>query len=59
MNAAKAIYGAVVGFLAPGAAFLIAQSGDGLTGNEWLIAGLTSIVTAGAVGSTVWAVENR
>lgn len=59
LTSAKAVAGAVAGLLAPGAAYLIAQSGDGLTSTEWLIAGLTAIVTAGAVGGTVYAVENR
>lgn len=59
LSAAKAIWGAVAGALAPGAAFLIASSGDGVTGAEWLVAGLLVITGGAAVGSTVYAVENK
>jgi hypothetical protein len=52
---------AIVGFVAPAAAALIAATqeatpgGTTITTNEWLVAGLTAFVTA----STVWAVPNK
>lgn len=58
LTAAKAVWGAVAGALAPGAAFLIASSGDGINGSEWLVAGLLVITGGAAVGATVYGVEN-
>jgi hypothetical protein len=55
----KAVAAAVIGFLAPGASYLIAVSSDGVSGQEWLIAGLTSIVTAGVSFGVVHQVENK
>lgn len=46
---------AIVAFLAPGAALLIAGSTDGLTHTELAVAALTCIVSAAAV----YAVPNR
>lgn len=52
---------AAVGFIAPAAsAVLVAMQdsspgGSAITGNEWLAAGLTALVTA----SVVWAVPNK
>jgi hypothetical protein len=54
VKAGKAIYGAAIGFLAPGAAYLLLNMGDGITGNEWLGALFTSIITAGSVGTAVF-----
>jgi hypothetical protein len=67
MNAAKARYGAVVGAVAgallPGATYLLSVDGNGLTSVEWLHAGLLAFAgactLAGAVGGTVYAVENK
>ena len=46
---------AIVAFLAPGAALLIAGSTDGFTQTELVVAGLTCVVSAAAV----YAVPNR
>jgi hypothetical protein len=59
LNSAKALWGGVVGFVAPGAAYLLTRLEDGITGNELIGAGLTAVVTAAGVSATVWAVENR
>lgn len=59
LTAAKAVWGAVAAVLAPGAAFLIASSGDGISGTEWLLAGLVVVTGGAAVGGTVYAVENK
>lgn len=59
MTAAKAVWGAVAAFLAPGAVYVAANASDGLTGNEWIIAGALCFASAGAVGGTVWAVRNK
>lgn len=59
MRAAKAVAAGVVGFLAPGAAYLIGVSGDGISGNEWLVAGLTAVVAAGVSSGVVYAVPNQ
>lgn len=59
MNAAKAVWGAAVAFVAPGAVYVVANAGDGMTGNEWLIAAALCFVPAAAVGGTVYAVENK
>jgi len=59
MKAAKAIYGAAVAFVAPGATVLLTElAGDGVQGNDWLKAGLVCVVSAAAVGGTVWAAKN-
>jgi len=57
---AKAIYGAAVAFVAPGATVLLTElAGDGIQGNDWLKAGLLCIVSAAAVGGAVaWAPKN-
>jgi hypothetical protein len=59
LTAAKAVWGTVAGALAPGAAYLIASSGDGVSGSEWLVAGLLVITGGAAVGATVYGVENK
>lgn len=59
LTSAKAYAGAVCGALAPGAAYLIGVSGDGLTATEWLIAGLTVIVGGAVTGGVVYSVENK
>lgn len=54
MKYAKAIYGAGIGFIAPGAAVLVTElAGDGIQGSDWLKAGLVCIVSAAAVGGGV------
>lgn len=59
MRSTKAIVGAAIAFVAPGAGYLIGVAPDGITGNELLIGALTCLVTAGAVGGAVWRVENK
>lgn len=56
---AKAVAAGVFGFLAPGATYLIGVSGDGITGNEWLVAGLICIGGAAAASGAVYAVRNK
>ena len=60
---AGALVGAVAGFLAPGAAYLMTVDGDGLSGTELVHGLLISLVaaatTGAAVGATVWKVQNR
>lgn len=60
---AAAIVGAVAGFVAPGAAYLLTVDGDGISGTEWLHGGLIAVVaaagTAAAVGFTAYKVENK
>lgn len=67
MTAAKARAGAyvaaAVGFVAPGVTYLLTVDGNGITGTEWLHAGLIAMAAAGAgagaVGAVVYATENR
>lgn len=63
MTAAKAkaaaIAAAVFGFVAPGVTYLLTVDGNGITGTEWLHAGLLSLAFAGggaaAIGTAVYA----
>lgn len=60
MTAAKAVYGAIVAFVAPGAAYLVAEAiADGVTGNEWLTAACISVIAAAGVGGVVYQVQNK
>lgn len=55
----KAIYAAVIGFLAPGAAYLAGVSSDGVSTNELIVA-LCFCIGGGAVaGGVVQRVENK
>ena len=60
---AKAIWGAVIGFVTPGVSFLSAQllpGGDGVINtNDWLIAAAFCILGAGATGGAVAVVQNK
>lgn len=60
---AGAIVAAVLGFLAPGAAYLLTVDENGITGAEiWhaaLIAVVTAAVQGGATGYAVWRAENK
>lgn len=58
-TAAKALWGGALAFVVPGAAYLLLNLDDGLTGRELIGALLTAIVTAGSVGGTVYAVKNK
>lgn len=55
----KAVAAALIGFLAPGASYLIGVSSDGISGQEWLTAALTSVVTAGVSFGVVQQIENK
>lgn len=59
LKATKAVVAAVIGFLAPGASYLIGVSSDGVSGQEWLVAGLTSIVTSAVSFGVVHQLENK
>jgi hypothetical protein len=59
LTAAKAVAAGVLGFLAPGAAYLIGAGQDGITSNEWVLAALWCIGGSAVVGGTVYAVENK
>lgn len=59
LKATKAIWAGALAFLAPGAAYLIGVSGNGVSGNEWLVAALTSVVAGGVTGGIVYQVENK
>lgn len=56
---AKALVAAVLGFLTPGAAYLIARADDGINGNDWLVAALTCIASSAITGGVVWAIPNK
>lgn len=60
---AGALAGAVLGFIAPGAVYLLTVDGDGISSTELVHAVLIAIVAAagvgGAVGGVVYAVENK
>lgn len=55
----KAIYAAVIGFVAPGAAYLIGVADDGVSGKEWLIAALICLGGGLALGGGVQQIENK
>jgi hypothetical protein len=59
LTAAKAVWGGVIGFVAPAAVYLLAHMDGGITSDELLGAGLTAIVTAAGVAGTVFGVENK
>jgi hypothetical protein len=62
LTAAKAVYAAVLGFIAPGVAFLTAQlvGGDGnVSGSDWFVALLFCLGGSAALGGGVFAVENK
>lgn len=59
MTAAKALWGAVIGFVAPGAAYLLANQASGISGDELIAALLTAVVTSAGVAGTVYWVENK
>ena len=60
MKYAKAIYGAMIAFIAPGATVLLTElAGDGIQGKDWLKASLVCVVTAAAVGGGVAAIANK
>jgi len=59
---AKAVWAAVLGFVGPGVAYMTAQvidGGNGVQGNDWLVAGLLCLGGAVAGGITVYHAENK
>lgn len=59
LKSTKAIYAAVVGALAPGAAYLTGVGGDGISGNEWILAGVWCLAGGAAGGLGVQRIENK
>jgi hypothetical protein len=60
MTAAKAVWAAVLSFLAPAAAILIIEiAGDGIQSDDVWKALLVAIVTAAPTSATVYAVKNK
>ena len=59
LKSTKAYVAAALGFVAPGAAYLIGVSGDGITGAEWLVAGLFCVAGGAVIGGAVQRVENK
>lgn len=59
LKSTKAVAAAVLGFLAPGAAYLAGVSSDGVSPNEWLTAGLICVGGAAVIGGVVHQVENK
>lgn len=59
LKATKAVVATVLGFLAPGATYLLGVDGDGISGGEWLRAGLFCVLGAVVIGGSVYGVENK
>lgn len=59
LKATKAIYAAVVGFLAPGAAYLAGVAGDGVSANELVIAACICVGGSAVLGLGVRQIENK
>lgn len=55
----KAIVAAVIGFLAPGAAYLAGVAGDGVSSNELIIAACFCVGGGAIAGGVVHQVENK
>ncbi|HEY9415383.1 MAG TPA: hypothetical protein VIQ30_11535 [Pseudonocardia sp.] len=55
----KAIAAAVLGFIAPGAAYLAGVSGDGISSQEWIAALLICVGGGAVLGGVVQRVENK
>lgn len=55
----KAIVATALGFLAPGASYLLGVDGDGISSGEWLRAGLFCVIGGVVLGGSVYSVENK
>ena len=55
----KAIAAGVLGFVAPGAAYLAGVSSDGVSSQEWITALLICVGGGAIVGGVVQRVENK
>lgn len=55
----KAIVAAVLGFIAPGAAYLAGVSSDGVSSSEWVTALLICVGGGAVIGGVVQRVENK
>lgn len=59
LKSTKAIAAAVLGFLAPGAAYLAGVSSDGVSSQEWVTALLICVGGGAVLGGVVHQVENK
>lgn len=59
LRSTKAIVAAALGFVAPGAAYLVGVAGDGITRGEWVVGALICIAGSVAIGGAVHQVENK
>ncbi len=59
LKSTKAIAAAVLGFLAPGAAYLAGVSSDGVSPSEWVTALLICVGGGAVIGGVVQRVENK
>lgn len=55
----KAIAAAALGFLAPGASYLLGVDSDGVSGTEWLHAGILCVAGGLIIGGVVQRLENK
>lgn len=55
----KAIVAAVLGFVAPGAAYMAGVSNDGISSSEWITALLICVGGGAVLGGVVHQVENK
>lgn len=59
LKSTKAIAAAVLGFIAPGAAYLAGVSSDGVSSHEWVTALLICVGGGALSGITVQRLENK
>jgi hypothetical protein len=59
LKSTKAYVAAALGFVGPGALYLISVGDDGLTGNEWLLGALYCLAAGAATGLAVQQIENK
>lgn len=59
LKSTKAVAAAVLGFLAPGAAYLAGVSSDGVSSQEWITALLICVGGGAVLGGVVHQVENK
>jgi hypothetical protein len=55
----KAVVATVLGFLAPGASYLLGVDSDGISSTEWVHAGILCVAGGLLLGGSVFAVENK
>lgn len=59
LKSTKAVVAAVLGFIAPGAAYLAGVAGDGISQQEWVTAVLFCVGGGAVLGGVVHQVENK